>query len=73
MAYRILIWSRREARMVDHEALDMRALGETALDRLADAGRAALGLGPRRGNSRRARIAAAHRHIRNALRLIEDL
>ena len=73
MAYRILIWSGREARMIDHDAIDARALGESALDRIADAGRVALGLSPRADRSKGSKLACARRHLRNALRLIEEL
>ena len=69
MAYRILIWSGPQARLVDHDAVD----GDAMLDRLASAGRAALGLPPRGGDAQHTRLARAHRHLARAVKLLEEI
>jgi hypothetical protein len=73
MAYRIRIWSGREARLVDHDLIDARAGGDAVLDRIADAGRASLGLPPRSASVPGSKLAVARRHLCNAMRLIEEL
>jgi len=74
--YRILIWSGAQSCLVDHDAIDGDTRGEALLERIAAAGRVALGAPretDRRRGARQAKIAAAHRHLREAMRLLDEL
>ena len=71
MSYRILIWSGPQARTIHHDAIDTSEAGDALLERIAGAGRAALGLPPR--DARTSAIAAVRRHLSRAAKLLEDL
>ena len=74
MAYRILIWSGPQARLVDHESDGVGKDDDALLERLADAGRAALGLPPRPDEAQRGpELACAPRHLVRAVKLLENL
>ena len=75
--YRILIWSGAQARLIDHDAIERGVRGEALLERVSAAGRAALGISTadadRPQTGRRRKIAALYGHLREALRLIDEL